>query len=104
MEESSDSVLGHTDSSEEELDEKQQKKRVKSISKKQNKLRDLMKFTGEEWGKTSFVDPYPANLAMVASWAKDGAAKYKLLQNILAVHVIKKTEGYKEKKKEIYKR
>ena len=63
-----------------------------------------MKFTGEEWGKTSFVDPYPANLVMVASWAKDGAAKYKLLQNILAVHVIKKADGYRDKKKEIYKR
>ena len=40
---------------------------------------------------------------MVAEWVKDKIAKYKLINNTMVVHVLKKATDYKEKKRTLYK-
>lgn len=42
-------------------------------------------------------------MIMVAEWVKEKIAKYKLINNTMVVHILKKAEDYKEKKKTLYR-
>ena len=101
--ESSQSVMGHTDSSLESLTDKQQKRADKRKRKQMEKLMKMLTFTEEEAEKSVMLVPLPENMTKIGDWAQNGMVKFRVHNNAIQVHVHKKAEGYRAKKKELYR-
>ena len=76
---------------------------MKSTQKENKRLKKLTDFTKEEWDSSSIIDAQPKNLQKIAEWATDKFVKYKLINNSIVVHIIRKSPGYKDMKKTLYK-
>jgi len=101
--ESSQSAMGHTDSSLESLTDKQQKKVDKRKRKQMERMMKMLTFTEEEAEKSAMLVPLPENMTKIGDWAQNGMVKFRVHNNAIQVHVHKKAEGYRAKKKELYR-